>query len=371
MRHLRKIIDKLDKQIIHLIEKRVKTTEEIAEIKNRINTPLTDLKREEEVLRKIQNLAKSPMVKESLQSIYGSLFELSKVLRIFMRQKRLPFNKIGIIGMGLIGGSIARILKAKNPKIMISAVKRKSKNNFLAKKTGILDKEFDNFSELTENADLIILAAPIKKIIPLAKKIKNSCALKKGKLIVIDISSVKRKITAAFEKMTDEKIEFVSTHPMAGSEKSGFKDSKISLFIDRPWIIVQHGKNSKSALEDISKLILFLGGNLRAMSAAEHDKLIAKISHLPFMLSCMLFSFIQNSKNAFDFSGPGLQSIVRLAAGNADMHEQIFNSNGKNIKKELRLFSQFIKNKKLNAKNSCKFFDNIKTAYIKRYGYLD
>lgn len=371
MQKLRNIIDKLDRRITRLIEKRIKTAEEIAEIKNYINAPLTDLKREERVFQKIQSLTSLPMAKDSLRNIYRIFFEFSKASRSLMRQKNLPFHRIGIIGMGLIGGSIARILKAKKPEITISTIKRAGKNNFLAKKSGVLDKEFNNFNQLMENADLIILAVPIQKIIPLAKKIQSACGSRKNKLIVIDISSVKQKITMTFENMTNKKVEFISTHPMAGSEKSGFSNSQTSFFVKKPWIIVPHKKNSKNALENISKLILFLGGEPSTINAAEHDRLIAKASHLPFLLSCLLFSFVQDNKKALDLSGSGLQSMTRMAGGNADMHEQIFNNNAKNIKKELKLFTRFIKNKKLNNKNARKFFTDIKTAHNKFYGYFN
>ncbi len=358
---LRRKIDNTDQKIIKFLEKRLKLIKKLNIIKEKIGLPLTDPQREKEIIEKLKNLSKDLILKESLESIYQSIFQLSKLARKINQRKNCPFENIGIIGLGVIGGSIVKTLKYKNKNIKIFTLKiNEAKEDIqLAQREKYLDGILD-LENLLENSELIILAVPIESINPIAKEIKLKFKNNK-KLLVIDVGSIKEKIAQGFEKLTNENIEFIPTHPMAGSEKSGFRNSKIGMFIDYPWIITPHSKNRKESIEKIKLFIEYLGSVPKILNPKEHDKLIARVSHLIIMISTFLFSYIYDSnKKYLEYSGTGFRTTTRLASANPLMRYQIYKNNFKNINRELRNFCQYLRKLKLVPENSFQFFNKYK-----------
>lgn len=243
----------------------------------------------------------------------------------------VEFKKIAIIGMGLMGGSIAKRMKEKDPSIEIGSLTSANSDLLLARSTEVIDQLFSNWDTLALWADLVVLAVPLSAVVPIAKTIATLAP--KKELIVIDIGSVKEEITAVFETLTADKVEFVATHPMAGKENWGFAHSASELFIDAPWIITPHLKNRRSTLQHICELISFLGGSPVEMQAQEHDRQVALISHLPALISQALLSFVATQgKESLKIAGPGFQSMTRLAHDNPDLYRDIYQMNQKNIR---------------------------------------
>lgn len=231
----------------------------------------------------------------------------------------MVFQKVGIIGLGLIGGSIAKVLKEKG--YYVATVKSKSPDIAKAKK--MIDRVFPTLDELAAEVDLLILATPLSAILPIAREIKAD-----HPLLVIDVGSVKGAIVKEFAKLTKGPVEFLSTHPMAGTEKSGFNASDPNLFKDAPWIIVPHKKN-KAKLEGWIRLF---GAKPIVMSADEHDRKAALISHLPALISKALLDFVEKKDpDSIKIAGPGFRSMTRLAKGNPELMEEIYQFNKKNI----------------------------------------
>jgi prephenate dehydrogenase len=231
----------------------------------------------------------------------------------------MVFQKVGIIGLGLIGGSIAKVLKGKG--YYVATVKSKSPDIVKAKK--IVDRVFPTLDALAAEVDLLILATPLSAILPIAREIKTD-----HPLLVIDVGSVKGAIVKEFSKLTKGSLEFLSTHPMAGTEKSGFDASDPHLFKEAPWIIVPHKKN-KAKIADWIKLF---GAKPIVMSADEHDKKVALISHLPAMISKTLLDFIEKKDpESIKIGGPGFKSMTRLARGNHELMDEIHAFNQINI----------------------------------------
>ncbi|MBU6382992.1 MAG: prephenate dehydrogenase/arogenate dehydrogenase family protein [Verrucomicrobia bacterium] len=220
------------------------------------------------------------------------------------------FRKIGIIGLGLIGGSIAKKLHAKGYALYTPKSKHKD-----VQKAKSLVTILPTLQDVANEVDLIIIASPLSTIIPIAKKIKA-----KHPLLVIDVGSVKTQIVKEFEKLTSKHVEFLSTHPMAGSEKQGFDASSADLFKEAPWIIVPHKKNKAK----IAPLIRELGAKPIEMSAHEHDEKTALISHLPMILSIALWDFVQKKDpTSLQIAGPSFRSMTRLAHGNTELFQDI------------------------------------------------
>lgn len=231
----------------------------------------------------------------------------------------MTFQKVGILGLGLIGGSIAKALKAKG--YYVATVKSKSPD--VAKARKVIDRVFHNLDDLVGEVDLLILATPLSTIIPIAREIKAD-----HPLLVIDVGSVKGAIVKEFKKLTKGSVEFLSTHPMAGNEKCGFGASDSELFKGAPWIIVPHAKN-KAKLE---KWIRIFGAKPMVMSAEEHDLKAAMISHLPALISKTLWDFVQKTDpSSLKIAGPGFQSMTRLALGNQQLMNEIEEANKENL----------------------------------------
>ena len=226
------------------------------------------------------------------------------------------FHKIGIIGLGLMGGSIFKALQGTRE---------------------ILSGP-DVLSRLSE-IDLLILAVPISAIFDLAEKI----AQQKRFLVVCDIGSVKNEIAKRFEELSHGSIEFVATHPMAGKEESGFDASDPALFQGAPWVITPHKKNSEEALQAIEELILLLGAHPIRMPADLHDKKAALISHMPYILSKALLQFVtEEDPQSLDMAGPGFRSMIRLSKDNPILRSEIAKYNKTNIQAMMKKFMKFL-----------------------------
>lgn len=229
------------------------------------------------------------------------------------------FHNIGIIGLGLMGGSIAKALEGK-------------KQLFLD--ADLLDR--------LDEIDVLILAVPLSAILEIAQKIA-SLSSRKRPLVVFDIGSVKENIAEAFEQWTKEGLEFVATHPMAGKHQRGIEYSDSQMFQNAPWIITPHDKNTKETLQQVEDLLEMMGARTLRMTAKEHDRRAALVSHMPYCLSKALLEFVSMSDpQSLAMAGPGFASMTRLAHDNRDLHIQIGAYNKKNIANTLREFIDFL-----------------------------
>lgn len=274
---LRKEIDLIDDELISLLEKRFKITSKIGDAKRELNRAIFDPSRELEILEKIKT--KDPLIKEELESVYKAIFAESKKGIALKQHPSLPFKRIQIVGVGLIGGSILKNV------------------------TG----------HIVENdPDLLIISSPLETIIPIARGIRS-----KKPLVVIDVGSVKHEIVKNFEHLSNSQIDFISTHPFAGKDVSGFENSSPTLFVQAPWIITPHAKNRPENLDRVRDFIEFLGAKPIFMNAEEHDKKAALISHLPGLLSRLYYDFVKREDfEAIEIAGPGFKSFTRLAHDN-------------------------------------------------------
>src|SRR3989344_109421 len=144
-------------------------------------------------------------------------------------------KKVAIIGTGLIGGSIALGLKKElGSKISILGACSNPRRSMMVKKAGIIDKVLDLSSNQTIKSKLVIIAVPILQVIPVIKKILPRLS---ENTLIIDVASTKEEICEAVKEELSEKITFIGTHPMAGTEKSGFENANANLFENKPWII--------------------------------------------------------------------------------------------------------------------------------------
>ncbi|ACI21084.1 MULTISPECIES: prephenate dehydrogenase [Thermodesulfovibrio] len=261
------------------------------------------------------------------------------------------FNTVSILGVGLIGGSLALALKEKKLVNKIIGYGRNEQRLKEALKLGIIDSYTTSLKKASQ-AELIVLATPagiFEKII-----IEMLNYLKKG-TIIIDVGSVKESVVNSFEKILPAGVFFVGTHPIAGSDKTGFEHAKGDLFKKAKVIITPTENTDKSALEKVSNLWQKIGAVVEFMSADKHDKIYALVSHLPHLISfCMVNTVAEMDKNFIKYAGSGFKDTTRIAKSSPEVWRDIFIMNDKNILQCLEIFAKNLKEikKMLSKKDS-------------------
>lgn len=278
-------------------------------------------------------------------------------------------NKIDnflVIGLGLIGGSIAKDIRQFYPNANIDVIEPNEVGVSSAIEDGIVNKAI-TYEEIPKKSYFIILATPIRTVIKIANGIKNvideDSSSKSKQFFIIDTASTKAKITKEFEKLTSGNIEYIATHPMAGTEFTGYKHSRKHLFKSKAWMICEHSNNSECALKVTKSFINKLGGKIREIDPELHDQYAAIVSHSIIMLSNYIFDFIfEKSPEALEVAGDGFTSTTRLASGNPELHVDILINNHDFIKQTLGDFNKYLGNKLSNGViEDKKFFnDNMK-----------
>jgi prephenate dehydrogenase len=255
-----------------------------------------------------------------------------------MNKKTLvsPFRSIGILGLGLIGGSLAKAIKAKDSSIRLFSLKRESPDDEIALASGIIDQQAKSLIELLQQVELLVIATPLSSILPLADEIALYSSQLSRYVLVIDVGSVKQPIQEHFEKITSEMIEFLPTHPMAGTEKSGFTHSEEHLFDNANWALTPHKKNSEKNTSLLLKWIEFLEARPILLEAKYHDEQVAFVSHLPFIIAKDFYDFVlEKHPQSLNLAGPGFHSFTRIAHDNLTLRKEIFQMNNSQIEKFL------------------------------------
>lgn len=247
-------------------------------------------------------------------------------------------NKVAVIGLGLIGGSLALEMK-KRFGWTVYGVDSSADNAKKALDLGIID-EIADFS-IVEKADIVVIAIPVNHAPELALSVLNSI---KNDALVFDVGSTKENICKKVVKHS-KRVNFVAVHPIAGTEFSGPEAAIFNLFDGKVNIICDKRLSSESSIE--KTLTIFNELNMRTifMDSKEHDKHIAYVSHLShissFMLGKTVLEIEKDEKNIFDMAGSGFESTVRLAKSSPRMWSPIFVGNKENI---LTSLDGFIKN---------------------------
>jgi prephenate dehydrogenase len=241
------------------------------------------------------------------------------------------FQKIGIVGLGLIGGSIALAAREIWPTSLVIAVDNKDVLE-TAMRLHAIDVAADDAVVLAE-ADLIILAAPVKQNLMLLDTLDEHV---RQPAVVTDTGSTKRAIVEA-AKSLPPRFTFIGGHPLGGAAASGLEHARPDLFKGRPWLFTPSGD---AAGESLDKLIAFaraLGSHPRILDAAAHDRLLAFLSHLPQLTASALMQVVGEAvgEDGLELAGRGLIDTTRLASSPAEIWRDIANTNADEIRPAL------------------------------------
>jgi len=238
------------------------------------------------------------------------------------------FTTVSIIGVGLVGGSLALALKEKGLAKKIIGYGRNHQRLKEALKLGIIDHYTTSLEE-SARADLIVLATPVGVFEELTTQLVSY--LKKG-TVVIDVGSVKEHVVNTLEKIFPDGIQFVGTHPIAGSDKTGFEYARADLFKEAKVIITPTDHTDIKTVERIVRLWQSTGAVVEFMDAAEHDKIYALMSHLPHLISfCLVNTVAEIDTNFIKYAGSGFKSSTRIAKSSPELWKDIFMMNRENI----------------------------------------
>lgn len=226
--------------------------------------------------------------------------------------------KIGIISLGLIGGSILKVLSETDDSLYV--VTRNKETIEKAKK--YTKNSSDNLKTLKE-CDIVFVAAPINKI---PEILDNLESVVNKNCIVLDCASVKE-----FIMQKKRPYKFIGSHPMAGTEFSGFDASFKELFIGAKWVLTPSKDINEDDIQTVKNIITKTGAEIIITTAKEHDEAVALISHMPLIIAQSLFYSVKNNELALKLASSGFRDMTRLAMSNLEMAQDMQKYNISNI----------------------------------------
>jgi len=238
------------------------------------------------------------------------------------------FNRITIIGLGLMGGSLAKVLREKKLCAEIIGHSRSQETMKRAIEIDLVHRVESDLASSVIDSDLVVLAMPVSYTKVTLQAIKSH--LKSG-AIITDVGSVKASVLSDAEAVLGDKIKyFVAGHPIAGSEKSGVDSGRADLFVKHKVILTPDSKTDSVALAKVSELWKACGADLVTMNVQEHDRVLAATSHLPHLLAYALVESLAASddgENIFRYAAGGFRDFTRIASSDPRMWRDIFLSN--------------------------------------------
>jgi len=249
---------------------------------------------------------------------------------------------VTIIGLGLIGGSIAMELKKAGFSSRIIGVEKNQDHSRIALSIGLVDGILDLENGI-ENADLIIVAIPVDAAKVIIPKILDDI---KEHTVLVDMGSTKHGLSEAVSGHINRR-NLVLSHPIAGTENTGPYAAIEGLFAKKVAIICQKELSSNKAIKLVSELYKVLDMRVVFMNSKDHDLHIAYVSHLShissFTLGKTVLEIEENEKNIFDLAGSGFESTVRLAKSSSSMWAPIFEQNSENLSEALDAYINNLK----------------------------
>jgi prephenate dehydrogenase len=278
----------------------------------------------------------------------------------------VQFQKISIIGVGLLGGSIGLAARQRRLAGEVAGYVRRAASLQDCEKAGALDYATTDLLAAVSQADLVVLCTPLAQMRRLAEQLLP--ALKRG-AIVTDVGSVKAQVlreVAPVIRHAD--AHFVGSHPMAGGEKMGVRAARADLYDQALCVITPDENTNAGALRKLEKFWQGIGARTLRLDAAEHDLLASRSSHLPHVTAAALVNVVlqpARHKNQLDLCATGFRDTTRIASGSPEMWRDIALANRKNLARSLDLFTAELKRfqtalKQNNAAAIEKFFTTAK-----------
>ena len=251
-------------------------------------------------------------------------------------------DKLAVVGVGLIGGSLALALKEAGAVGHVVGIGRGLPNLETALKLGVVDSFTRDLAEGVTDADVIFLATPVQAIGEVAEQAMPH--LKAG-AIITDGGSVKQAVIDAVEPHLRDDIHFVPGHPIAGTENSGAEAAFATLYRDRRCILTPTANTSPEALDYMRRMWQLVGSQVVIMDVEKHDRVLAAISHLPHMVAYALVnavgSYDRYNENILEYSAGGFRDFTRIASSDPTMWRDIAMTNREALIEMMEQFETF------------------------------
>lgn len=261
-------------------------------------------------------------------------------------------EKIAVVGVGLIGGSLALALKQAGAVGHVVGIGRGKNNLQTALDLGIVDSITQELSEGVQDADIVFLATPVQALGPVT--VEAMPHMKPG-AIITDGGSVKQAVINAVEPTLRPDVYFVPGHPIAGTENSGAAAAFPTLYRDRRCILTPTEHTNSSALDRIQAMWELVGSQVVIMSPEKHDRILAAISHLPHMVAYALVnavgSYDRYNENILEYSAGGFRDFTRIASSDPTMWRDIALTNRQALIEMMEQFEVFFRELKEDISN--------------------
>jgi prephenate dehydrogenase len=246
------------------------------------------------------------------------------------------FKKMVVAGVGLIGASLALDMRRRRLVKEIVGYGRSESNLRIARRRGIIDSYFLRDSDLPSAVDFLLMGTPVQAIVPLTEaflpRLESGC-------IVSDVGSVKAEIVKGMERILPSDIHFVGAHPIAGGEQWGAAAAYENLFLGRRCILTPTRRTDRAALRKMARLWRLVGAKVEIMRAAEHDQVLAVVSHLPHMAAYALVNTLDQTKiDSVDlkaYCAAGFKDLTRIASSRPELWRDICLLNRRAVSKSL------------------------------------
>lgn len=244
--------------------------------------------------------------------------------------------QLALLAPGLLGGSVARAARARGAARRITLWARRPEARLALREQPWVDAVADTPEAAVRGAHLVVLAAPVERIVPLTQQIAPH--LEAG-AIVTDVGSVKGEISRLGHAAVAPRAHFVGSHPMAGSEKTGWEHGTAELFEHRTCFVTPLADTAPAAVETVVRFWRDLGGEPVTVSPDQHDEIVAHISHLPQVIASSLCAFLSGKNPAWrNYAGGGLRDTTRIAGSDPQLWRTILEQNRDEVLRALRDF---------------------------------
>lgn len=248
----------------------------------------------------------------------------------------MHFEKVTILGVGLIGSSFALALKKSGLCNKVIGYSRREENLQKAKAKAIIDAFELDPAAACKGSDLILFATPVGSFIDIAKRIRTS--LSRG-AIVTDVGSVKGKLVRDMEALMPEGVYFVGGHPIAGSNHSGIDTATADIFKGAKCIITPTENTDQTAIEIVIAIWKTFGSIVKLINPDEHDRIYASVSHLPHLIAYIIMNTVADIDSSYlKFSGQGFMDTTRIASSSPELWRDICILNKDNLLESIEIF---------------------------------
>lgn len=236
----------------------------------------------------------------------------------------MTIQSVSIIGLGLIGGSLAKALKRSCPDIYTKALDRDNTSLSSALSNGVIDEGCENLKDVVEGSELIFLCTPIDSIGLILNRISENVA---RHTIVTDVCSIKGSIMDSAKDILPEDIYFIGGHPMAGAESSGYAYSTAHMFENAFYVLTPFGDTPLEVVKLMVEVVSSVGAFPLIMDANTHDEIVGAVSHLPHVVSAALVNTVAELEDPSRFkeklAAGGFRDITRITSSSPDMWASI------------------------------------------------